>query len=38
MKPKRRWMNWVFDESVKPSVMLPWHRGAQPHAAGENRP
>lgn len=34
MKPQRRWMKWVLEETAKPQPAMPWHRGArrQPEA------
>lgn len=29
MKSKRRWMNWVLEESAKETVALPWARGTR---------
>lgn len=30
MNTKRRWMNWVLEESAKETVSLPWARGKRP--------
>lgn len=29
MKTKRRWMNWVLDESAKDTTPMPWERKAR---------
>jgi hypothetical protein len=29
MKPQRRWMQWVLEQSAEPDFTLPWQRGAR---------